>query len=127
GFTQPMMYDRISRHPGVRSLYAQKLLAGGTTAEADLDKIKGEILEIFDLAIGYARDFRPRQQVFSFGDAWAGLGPAGNERQATTAVSAERLTEIAERAAEIPAGFTPHPKVQKQYEARLESIRRGKG
>jgi len=126
-FTQPTMYEKISRHPGVRSLYADKLLATGSAVQADLDRIKGEILEIFDLAIGYARDFRPRQQVFSFGDAWTGLGPAGGERQSETAVPAARLLEIAERATRVPVGFTPHPKVQKQYEARLESIRRGKG
>jgi len=126
-FTQPTMYKKIAQHPGTRALYAQALVERhGFTAD-ELDGVKKEILEILDLALNYARDFRPRQEVFTFGDAWGGLGPAATDRSAVTAVPRGRLEQVAEQALALPAGFAPHAKVHKQYEARLEMVRRGKG
>ena len=79
-FTQPTMYKKIHEHPGTRALYAKTLLEQHGFTEQELDAVKKEILEILDLALSYARDFRPRQEVFTFGDAWTGLGPARNAR-----------------------------------------------
>jgi 2-oxoglutarate dehydrogenase E1 component len=126
-FTQPTMYKKIAQHPGTRALYAKELVAERGFTEEDLAAVKKDVLEILDLALSYARDFRPRQEVFTYGDAWIGLGPASGERGAATAVPRERLEQIAARALELPAGFNPHPKVTKQYQARLEMVRRGKG
>jgi len=126
-FTQPTMYKKIAQHPGTRALYERELLEQHGFSKEELDGVRKEILEILDLALSYARDFRPRQEVFSFGDAWSGLGPAPDERSADTAVPRARLELIAERALQLPEGFHPHPKVLKQYEARLEMLRRGKG
>ncbi len=126
-FTQPVMYQRIARHPGVRALYAHKLVERDGVAQQELDAIQRDALEILELALAYARDFRPRQQVFAFSGAWSGLGPAAADRSAHTAVARDRLAEIAARAARIPAGFRTHPKVEKQYVARVEMVRRGTG
>jgi 2-oxoglutarate dehydrogenase E1 component len=126
-FTQPTMYKKIAQHPGTRALYAKTLVEQHGFTEDELETVKKDILEILDLALSYARDFRPRQEVFTYGDAWTGLGPAPAERTAVTAVPRARLEQIATRALELPAGFHPHPKVLKQYEARLEMLRKGKG
>ena len=125
-FTQPVMYRRIAEHPGVRTLYQRRLVEAGFDAAA-LEIVRRDFGEILDLALQYARDFRPRQEVFTYGAAWSGLGVAGGERAATTAVSADVLLSIAERAAVLPADFTAHPKVVKQYEARVEMVRRSNG
>ncbi|MFM7735105.1 MAG: 2-oxoglutarate dehydrogenase E1 component [Alphaproteobacteria bacterium] len=125
-FTQPVMYKRIAAHPGVRTLYQRRLVEEGFE-EAGLETTRREFGEVLELALQYARDFRPRQEVFTFGAAWSGLGEAGSDRAATTAVPADVLRGIAERAAIVPAGFEAHPKVAKQYEARLEMVRRGNG
>jgi len=121
-----VMYQKHARHPGVRAKYAERLLADGATTQADLDAVKAEVAEILDAALTYAREFRPRQQVFSYGDAWSGLGP-GAAQPAVTAVDVSALEQIAARAVEMPSGFTPHPKVLKQYEARLDAVRKGRG
>ncbi|MEW6271026.1 MAG: 2-oxoglutarate dehydrogenase E1 component [Thermodesulfobacteriota bacterium] len=126
-FTQPTMYKKIAAHPGTPKLYASRLGEQHGFRPEELEAVRKEVNELLDLALSYARDFRPRQEVFSFGDAWTGLGPATADRTAATAVPRERLEGIAQRAARVPAGFHPHPKVQKQYEQRLEMVRRGKG
>jgi len=126
-FTQPVMYRTIAAHPTTREIYEQKLLRENVFTPAELESVRSEVAEVLDLALSYARDFRPRQQVFSFGDAWVGFGPPPEDRGAETAVPAEVLAEIAQRAATFPADFAVHPKVAKVYEARVEAVRKGRG
>lgn len=126
-FTQPVMYSRIAQHPGTRSIYEKKLKDEGSFTEAELDAVHREVREVLDLALDYAREFRPRQEVFSFGDAWKGLGPAGDDRDAETKVDAETLTDIVTQAAQMPTGHVPHPKVAKLYQQRVRMVERGKG
>ncbi len=126
-FTQPTMYRRIAGHPGVRTLYEQKLLAAGLLDENAAAVIRAEVKEILDLALEYAREFKPRQEVHSFGDTWQGLGLAAGDRSAATAVATERLLEMAERMLQPPEGFSAHPKALKVYEQRLEAVRQGRG
>lgn len=126
-FTQPHMYDRIDEHPGARALYEKQLLANGKFDAQELAGIRDEIQESLDLALDYAREFQPRQEVFSFGDSWSGLAPAGEDRSAETALSAATLREIATRAAQMPEGFSPHKKVARVYQQRVEMLEEGKG
>ena len=126
-FTQPRMYEQIAKHPGPRSVYEQKLLANGVFTEAELEQVNAEVQESLSAALTFARDFRPRQEVFSFGDAWEGLGTAADNREAETALPAEVLQEIASVAAQIPDTFKPHAKVRKVYQQRVEMVTAGKG
>ena len=126
-FTQPRMYEQIAKHPGPRSVYEQKLLANGVFTEAELEQVNAEVQESLSAALTFARDFRPRQEVFSFGDAWKGLGTAADNREAETALPAEVLQEIASVAAQIPDTFKPHAKVRKVYQQRVEMVTAGKG
>ncbi len=126
-FTQPVMYSRIAEHPGTRTIYERKLKDEGAFTESELDAVHREVREVLDLALDYAREFRPRQEVFSFGDAWKGLGPASDDRGAETSVSTKRLTEVVTHAGEFPDGHVPHAKVKKVYDDRVEMVRRGKG
>ncbi|MBM4266323.1 MAG: 2-oxoglutarate dehydrogenase E1 component [Deltaproteobacteria bacterium] len=127
-FTQPVMYEQIAAHPTTRALYEQRLLESSTFTSEELGAVHREVDEVLELALEYARAFRPRQQVFSYGDAWSGLGSAGEGRDADTTVSEARLKEIAERSVSAaPEGFSIHPKVEKLYAERLEMVQRGKG
>ena len=126
-FTQPVMYSRIADHPGTRALYEKRITEEGSFTEAEVAAVHREVDEVLDLALEYAREFRPRQEVFSFGDAWKGLGPAGEERQAETRVQAEVLVEIAERTAVVPDGHVAHPKVAKVYQDRIKMVEQGRG
>ena len=41
--TQPVMYKVIRQHPTTRQLYAQRLVAEGTSREADADAMVGAV------------------------------------------------------------------------------------
>jgi 2-oxoglutarate dehydrogenase E1 component len=118
-FTQPVLYRRIAEHPTPLTLYRQRLVAEGVVTDAQVDERIADFKEILDAAQDYARDFAPRQQVFAFGGRWQGLGWAGDDWSAQTAVPKDVLLEISQAFTRLPVGFTPHARV-----ARLMADRR---
>src|SRR3989442_12819006 len=86
-----------------------------------------ECREVPDDAQSSARDFMPRQPVFAFGGLWKGLGWAGDDWSARTAVAPEVLNEIAAAFTRMPEGFTPHPRAARLMETRAQMVRAGRG
>lgn len=124
-FTQPLMYKIISKKPTVDQLYRERLIAdGGITAEK-ADEIGTNIRGDFDKAIDYARDFLPKQQVFSFGGAWKGMSWAGEDWSADTRVRPGALERVMEHVLRTPEGFHPHKKLSKLYQARADALKEG--
>jgi 2-oxoglutarate dehydrogenase E1 component len=126
-FTQPVMYQVIARKPSPLSLYAEQLVAAGTAGAEEVERRRREFRELMDDAQSYARDFMPRQPVFAFGGLWKGLGWAGDDWSARTAVRAEILHEIAAAFTRVPTGFTPHPRAARLMEERAAMVRAGRG
>ena len=126
-FTQPLMYQKISQQKSVRELFSDQLLREGIVAQGLLDemrKISGERLE---KAFENAKEFRPRQRTATMNNLWRGMTPTPSDWTAKTATSRETLLRIAETAARMPEGFTPHSKLAKLMPQRLESVRKGEG
>jgi 2-oxoglutarate dehydrogenase E1 component len=126
-FTQPMMYREIAAHPSPLTQYRQRLVEGNVVTTEDADARAAEFRDMLGDAQSYARDFMPRQQIFVFGGLWKGLGWAGDDWSAHTAVPAETLREVADAFVRIPDGFHPHPKVLRTMEARAAMVREGGG
>jgi 2-oxoglutarate dehydrogenase E1 component len=126
-FTQPVMYREIAEHPSPVVQYRDRLIAAGALTAEEADRRAAEFRELLVDAQSYARDFMPRQQIFVFGGLWKGLGWAGDDWSADTAVPAETLRETAETFTRIPDGFHPHPKVLRMMEQRAAMVTEGKG
>jgi len=121
-FTQPTMVATIQSHPSPLEKYRDRLIGEGVLTREDYDRRKSEFHELLVDAQAYARDFMPRQQVFVFGGAWKGLGWAGDDWHAHTAVPREALEEIAASFLRLPDGFAPHPRMQKLMEQRAAMV-----
>jgi 2-oxoglutarate dehydrogenase E1 component len=65
----------------------------------------------------------PRQPVFAFGGLWKGLGWAGDDWSAKTAVAEETLGEVADALVRVPPDFTPHPRVARLMQERRAMVR----
>jgi len=126
-FTQPVMYREIAAHPSPVVQYRDRLVGEGVLTAEDADRRAAEFRELLGDAQSYARDFMPRQQIFVFGGAWKGLGWAGDDWSAHTAVPADTLREIGSVFTRIPDGFHPHPKVLRMMEQRAAMVSEGKG
>ncbi|HYC54043.1 MAG TPA: 2-oxoglutarate dehydrogenase E1 component [Candidatus Binatia bacterium] len=121
-FTQPLMYKKIAALPTVSQLYSQRLVEQGHIGQAEADALQQSIEQEMENALEYARDFMPKQQVFSFGGAWAGMTWAGDDWGARTRVAAEQLHEVVDRLRKLPEGFVAHPKVKRMYAERAQML-----
>ncbi len=124
-FTQPVMYQTIAAHPTPLALYRGRLVGAGVATDAEVDRRIAEFRELLGDAQSYARDFMPRQPIFVFGGLWKGLGWAGDDWSADTAVPEETLREIAATFTRVPEDFHPHPKVMRIMEARAAMVEEG--
>src|SRR6185295_5006526 len=91
-FTQPVMYKKIAAHPTPLVIYRDRLEQDGVLPAGEGERRVAEFRELMGDAQSYARDFMPRQQVFAFGGLWKGLGWAGDDWSAQTAVAPAVLT-----------------------------------
>ena len=110
--TQPLMYKRISQHPGTRKLYADKLTTQGVLAEGDAEamvKAYRQYMEdgrrtiepvLTDYKSKYAIDWSP-----FLGAKWTD--------HADTAVPLAELKRLGAKITTLPEQFNPHPLVSK--------------
>jgi len=125
-FTQPLMYKTIAAHPSVLAQYRERLVSAGVIAADEVERRVADFRELMDAAQAYARDFMPRQPIFAFGGLWKGLGWAGDDWSAATAVRADLVREVAAAFTRFPTGFTPHPKAARLMEARAAMTEGGR-
>src|SRR5438477_586375 len=125
-FTQPLMYRTIAAHPTVFAEYRERLVSDGAVAADDVERRVADFRELLDAAQAYARDFMPRQPVFAFGGLWKGLGWAGDDWSAATAVPAAALRDVAGAFPRLPPPFTPHPRAARLMQERAQMVEEGK-
>lgn len=112
--TQPLMYRSISGHPGVRSLYASKLVDEQVVSVEDVDRLVIEYRDRLDAGQGEAVHE-------ASGDAQA-CAASLQERLGRTpdAVPVTRLKALGHGITFVPDQFSLHPLVEKVIAARRE-------
>src|SRR5437899_5854751 len=120
------MYRTIAAHPTVFAEYRERLVSDGAVAADDVERRVADFRELLDAAQAYARDFMPRQPVFAFGGLWKGLGWAGDDWSAATAVPAAVLRDVAGAFPRLPPPFTPHPRAARLMQDRARMVEEGK-
>jgi 2-oxoglutarate dehydrogenase E1 component len=114
--TQPLMYKKITQHPGTRKLYADKLAAQGLgdtlgddmvkAYRAAMDAGKHTISPVLtNFKSKYAVDWSPY-----LGKKWTDT--------ADTAIPTTEWKRLAEKVTTLPANFSAHPLVRKVLEDR---------
>jgi 2-oxoglutarate dehydrogenase E1 component len=117
GYTQPLMYEVIKAHPGVRELYASRLVADGTLAagEAEL-RFEAAYRHLVELQHGLkASPAHPQAREAT---------PARVARtdHPSTAAPAALLQALNEQLLATPDGFIVHPKLRRQLERRRTAL-----
>ena len=110
--TQPIMYQHIRNHPGVRKIYTEKLVSIGVIKPGEAEAMAARYIEALennqvvsrphaDVAdTRYSINFEPFR-----GTNW--------RHAATTAISAERVKRLGERFNAVPENFTLHRAVSR--------------
>jgi 2-oxoglutarate decarboxylase len=117
-YTQPLMYARVKAHPGVRHIYAQKLIREGIISEDDLKTMTDKVVEKYEGILQRAK------QIASEKPAKALLAPPIQDEDGSsvleTAISKETLQTVSEQISLVPEGFHINPKMVGQLARRAK-------
>jgi 2-oxoglutarate dehydrogenase E1 component len=112
-YTQPLMYKAIDERRSVRKLFVESLVKRG---ELTLDEAE-EALSDYQQKLQVALD-ETRQTAPAAVRAARPPEPLGVLPHVDTGVPRETIERIFRHLTEYPPGFTPHPKLVRQFEAR---------
>jgi 2-oxoglutarate dehydrogenase E1 component len=120
-FSQPLMYEKIKKHPTLYDIYAQKLESDGLITDADPERIFKERIEVLQTTLDGVRKAPPQMKPLVFDGLWKGLRRATPEdfkKDTNTKTKLEILKKSADVLLTLPSTFAPHPKILKLIEAR---------
>jgi 2-oxoglutarate dehydrogenase E1 component len=115
-YTQPLMYARVKAHPGVRTIYATRLIKEGVLTEEEVKNLIDERVRRYEEALANAKrkvaeePKQPHQRVEELD---------GSE-VIPTGVSPETIRSIAHKIAVVPEGFHVNPKMVGQLARRAK-------
>src|SRR5689334_707584 len=111
GFTQPLMYRTIAKHPTTRALYAERLVKEGIIVAGEAEQMAADFQQKLEQEFDSATSYKPNKADWLEG-AWLGLATAsGDDRRDDTAVSLDLLQRIGGDIAKIPADFNANKKI----------------
>ncbi|HKG12659.1 MAG TPA: 2-oxoglutarate dehydrogenase E1 component, partial [Pyrinomonadaceae bacterium] len=117
-YTQPLMYARVKAHPGVRTVYAQRLLAEGSVTEEEIGQMQREATERYERFHARAKEIVAQKAPVKELPAEAREEDGSGVLE--TPVSAETIRGIAHRIAVVPEGFNINPKMVSQLARRAK-------
>jgi len=113
-YTQPLMYRRIQEHPGVRTLYARRLVGEGVLSQAEADELPARQVALYEAALASAKGAVQRAAAPT-----VTVAPDALRRgDAPTGVARETLSRIGRTMTTVPAGFNLNPKMVQQLARR---------
>ncbi|HEV7902629.1 MAG TPA: multifunctional oxoglutarate decarboxylase/oxoglutarate dehydrogenase thiamine pyrophosphate-binding subunit/dihydrolipoyllysine-residue succinyltransferase subunit [Pyrinomonadaceae bacterium] len=121
-YTQPLMYARVKAHPGVRTVYAGRLIREGVLTEADVDAMIKARVEHYEAAQARAKEIVAAKPKMT--EVPAAIIEEDGSEMVETGVSADVVREIAHKIAVVPVGFNVNPKMVSQL-ARREKMGAG--
>jgi 2-oxoglutarate dehydrogenase E1 component len=119
--TQPLMYKKISQHPGTRKLYGDKLVAQGVVSADTPDRLVKEYRAALDLGRHTSSPVLSNFQR-QYAIDWSAYNAAKWTDQAETALPIAELQRLGELLTAPPAGFKLHPVVERVVQGRREMV-----
>ena len=120
-FTQPVLYRRIAERKPVREGYLEHLLKLGEVTRAEADEIAASRQERLEQNLAESRRVSPPPPDAALPPSRQNyIGGPEPAEDIATGVDRKILADLLDAQTRLPAGFQPHPKVQKILEARRE-------
>lgn len=117
--TQPRMYDKVHRHPTLRTLYADRLKAEGVISDEEIQSKEKEIQEQLSKAYQKVKDVREKEPEETDSPHEKIPGPLPD---VDTGVSMTTLREINQDLLKWPDGFKVYPKLEKVLQRRAATL-----
>ncbi|HST54208.1 MAG TPA: multifunctional oxoglutarate decarboxylase/oxoglutarate dehydrogenase thiamine pyrophosphate-binding subunit/dihydrolipoyllysine-residue succinyltransferase subunit [Pyrinomonadaceae bacterium] len=117
-YTQPLMYARVKAHPGVRSLYAQRLVSEGVVTETEVEQMLKEATERYERIHARAKEIVAAKAPVK--ELPPPIEDEDGSEVVETPVSLEVIRDIAHKIAVVPEGFNINPKMVSQLARRAK-------
>jgi len=115
-YTQPLMYARVKAHPGVRAVYAKRLIKEGVVTEEEVKNLIDERVRRYEEALAYAK----RKVAEEPAQSHARVEELDGSEVIATGVVSETIRSIAHKIAVVPDGFHVNPKMVGQLARRAK-------
>jgi 2-oxoglutarate dehydrogenase E1 component len=113
-FTQPKVYATIEKHPSVRKLWAERLVAGGEVPADYPDQIYNEALQKLQDTMAQLDPEQLREPTPE-------PAPPGAARRVVTKVNLKRLEKLNQNLLRLSDGFQLHPRLARIRQRRAWS------
>ena len=117
-YTQPLMYQRVREHTGVRTIYATRLVKEGIIDDAGVKELIDERVRRYEDAQARAKKVAAKQK--SIGPAEPIVTELDGSEVVETAVGADVIKTIAHQISVVPEGFHLNPKMVSQLARRAK-------
>jgi 2-oxoglutarate decarboxylase len=115
-YTQPLMYARVKAHPGVRTVYAKRLIKEGVITEDEVNALLTERVRGYETALANAK----RKVTDEPAQSQSRVEEMDGSDVIPTGVAAETIRNIAHKIAVVPDGFHVNPKMVGQLARRAK-------
>jgi multifunctional 2-oxoglutarate metabolism enzyme len=117
-YTQPLMYQRVREHPGVREIYTRQLIREGAVTQEEVNQMIEMLWRRYENAMLGAKEIVARQkEVAKLPEP---KPEADGSEIIETGVSREALDEISRVMSVVPQGFNLNPKMVGQMSRRAK-------
>ncbi len=121
GFTQPLLYEAINKHPTVLKIYTDQLLSEGVVTETEAKRIYDRFQNMLEDELEQARRNRQALPARQFARQWKDFRRAHSqdfEKSPDTGVPIRRLNRIADALVTIPEEFHIYPRLERVFKNR---------
>jgi len=129
-FTQPLMYDIIRKHPGVSSVYGNRLIKEGVIDQPWIDENVKQLTLRLEGEFEAGASYKPNKADW-FGGRWTGLSAptdgASARRNVETGLSTKLFDSLGRTLTTIPDSVKIHKTLNRVIDAKREMFKSGKG
>ena len=121
------MYQKIKEHSTTLNLYQQRLIDEGVLTSDEIDNEISLYNKKLNEELASAKSYKPNKADWLEG-SWKGINVASiDARRGQTSITEDEFKKIGKEIHQIPKDFSPHKRIKKIYDDRLNSINEGKG
>lgn len=118
--TQPLMYQKIKKHPVPRELYAQQLIAEGAFEKHDIDKLVSDYRAALDHGACVVDEWRPMTE---HSVDWSPFVGHDWDAKYDASLSVDMLKALGEKVCAYPDDHKLQSRVKKLYADRLSMMK----
>jgi 2-oxoglutarate dehydrogenase E1 component len=120
-YTQPLMYRKIDQKRSVRKLYTERLVKRGDISIDEAEAALADFQTRLQTALDETKENAPDPGLH----AQTPPPPIGVLPHVDTGVTRDIIDTVYDALDSVPEGFTVHPKLAKQFQARTAMFREG--